>query len=362
MAASTSTAGDYRWDVFIHHSGVKLRKSLASHLHRRLLTHGLRVFLDLPELRQGEDLTSQINSAIRTARVHVAIFSPNYGRSKSCLNELVLMLEAGATIIPVYYLVNPVLMRPTDREDNGLYSEALQRHENSGTCIQTIESWRAALSCIADRIGFDLETYNGDEGILLDKVIETVLKKCKKATLNVFINHRGPDVKNTFASYLYHRLRYHGMQVFLDREELRGGDNLTSRIEDAIKSASVHVAIFSPRYAESLWCLKELDLMLQSGAPIIPVFYHVKPAELRWTTRVQSQLPWTKPKNGTYCEALHKLERKKRCDSYSVTNFTNALCRVANISGLDLETFKGDEGAMLEKLVEQLLELWKKQP
>jgi hypothetical protein len=192
----------------------------------------------------------------------------------------------------------------------------------------------------------------------LDKVVEAVLKKCEKPPLNVFINHRGPDVKKTFASYLYHRLRYHGMEVFLDQQELKGGDNLTSTILDAIRSASVHVAIFSPKYAESTWCLEELDLMLKSEAPIIPVFYHVKPAELRWT-QVKSKLWWRKVKTGAYAQALHKLESKKRRDSRTIENWKDNLSCVANISGLELEMFNGDEGALLEKLVERLLNLGK---
>jgi hypothetical protein len=41
--------------------------------------------------------------------------------------------------------------------------------------------------------------------------------------------------------------------------------------------------------------------MLESKAPIIPVFYHVKPAELRWT----------RGKKRSYAEALEKLTKRK---------------------------------------------------
>lgn len=352
MAASTSTAAapmEYKCDVFINHRGPDVKKTFASHLYRRLLSHGLTPFLDLPELHHGEDFASQIKSAITTARIHVAIFSPRYAESSWCLNELVLILETGATILPVYYGVRPYELR----RPQSVYGEAFAKHA-ARFDFENVERWRMGLSVIASTTGFDLEAYNGDEGLLLENLVETLLKKCEKPRLNVFINHRGPDVKNTFASYLYHRLRYHGMQVFLDREGLQGGDNLSSTIEAAIKSASVHVAVFSPRYAESVWCLKELVLMKDSGAPIIPVFYHVKPAELRWT-RVKSKLCWKKPTNRAYAQALQKLERKGRCDSSTIENWRDALSHVSDTSGLDLETFKGDEGALLEKLVERLL-------
>ncbi|GLJ30721.1 hypothetical protein SUGI_0608880 [Cryptomeria japonica] len=76
---------------------------------------------------------------------------------------------------------------------------------------------------------------------------------------DVFINHRGPDVKQTLATQLYNSLKEVGIQAFLDSEEKQLGDLFTSTIESAIKSASVHIAIFSKRYAESPWCLAELE-------------------------------------------------------------------------------------------------------
>jgi hypothetical protein len=149
----------------------------------------------------------------------------------------------------------------------------------------------------------------------------------------VFINHRGPDVKKTFASHLYRRLLSYGFRVFLDQDEMQEGENLTSQIEGAIATASVHVAIFSTRYAESKWCLDELLLMLKSGATIIPVFYHVKPSELRWTRG--------EGKSGVYAEALRRLEKKKRYEPNTVEKWREALSSVAEISGLELEACNG---------------------
>ncbi|KAH9288789.1 hypothetical protein KI387_032906, partial [Taxus chinensis] len=98
---------------------------------------------------------------------------------------------------------------------------------------------------------------------------------------DVFINHRGPDVKDTLATQLYNSLQQLGVRAFLDSEEKRHGDSFPSTIETAIRSASVQIAIVSKRYAESSWCLDELGLMLQSQSKIIPVFYGVEPWELR---------------------------------------------------------------------------------
>eukprot|EP00253_Pinus_taeda_P003101 PITA_03101 len=175
---------------------------------------------------------------------------------------------------------------------------------------------------------------------------------------DVFINHRGPDVKKTFASHLYRRLQSYGLRVFLDQPELQRGEYLTPQIEGAIGSASVHVAVFSSGYAESTWCLKELVLMLESNSPIVPVFYHVKPDELRWT-------------RGGYARALEGLakktstdpqtgEEKLRYDSSVIENWRNALFKAAGISGFELEACNGDEGELVDNVVEEVLKKVKK--
>lgn len=174
----------------------------------------------------------------------------------------------------------------------------------------------------------------------------------------MFISHRGPDTKKTFASHLYNRLCLHGLRVFLDDPELRRGDDLSVQIINAIRSASVHVAIFSRGYADSHWCLKELVEMLDTKAPIIPVFYHVKPDELRGTRGKEQR---------TYAEALDDLASKTDYDGQTplhdpskIQKWREALRQVANISGFELEGCNGDEGELLEKVVVEVLKRVKK--
>ncbi|GLJ33648.1 hypothetical protein SUGI_0676500 [Cryptomeria japonica] len=116
---------------------------------------------------------------------------------------------------------------------------------------------------------------------------------------DVFINHRGPDVKDTLALELYKSLENLEIRAFLDSKEKVLGDSFPSTIETAIHSAAVHIAIFSKGYAESPWCLTELVLMLQSKAKIIPVFYGVAPSALRHIEK------------GVYAKAFIEYENKK---------------------------------------------------
>ncbi|GLJ33676.1 hypothetical protein SUGI_0676770 [Cryptomeria japonica] len=104
---------------------------------------------------------------------------------------------------------------------------------------------------------------------------------------DVFINHRGPDVKQTLATELYNSLGQIGIRAFLDSEEKEFGNYFPFTIETAIGSAKVHIAIFSKRYAESAWCLAELVLLLQSEAKIIPVFYKVEAREGRYLEKLR---------------------------------------------------------------------------
>lgn len=117
---------------------------------------------------------------------------------------------------------------------------------------------------------------------------------------DVFINHRGPDVKLTLATQLYNSLEQSGIRAFLHSEEKELGNSFPSIIETAICFAYLHIAIFSRKYAESPWCLAELVLMLESEAKIIPVFYQVEPWELRHIEK------------GVYADAFIKYEEKGR--------------------------------------------------
>jgi len=222
---------------------------------------------------------------------------------------------------------------------------------------------------------------------------------------DVFINHSGTDVKKTIANHIYLQLKQQGLAVFWDQRELHGGENRTPQIVGAIRTASVHVAIFSPRHAESSWCFKELEQMLESGSTIIPVFYKVEPSDLRWTrggdqdyARTVSILlcmlvlciplsifvrillciplciiPWTLGENGVYARDLRRLQKmttfdpqtnktKPRYDSDTIEKWRKALSDVSEISGFELNACNGDEGQLVDEVVQQVLKKVRRPP
>ncbi|KAG0606229.1 hypothetical protein M758_9G124200 [Ceratodon purpureus] len=148
---------------------------------------------------------------------------------------------------------------------------------------------------------------------------------------DVFLNHRGPDTKKGFVIPLEQQLREEGISAFLDRHDIQPGDNLIENIKLSIKSADLHIAIFSRNYAHSTYCLEELDQMYQmSQKSLIPVFYDVKPEHVRRPLQ----------QGGPFEEAFKKHE--KREDSENVQRWVRALQNVAEIKGFDRSEYSDD--------------------
>ncbi|GLJ45652.1 hypothetical protein SUGI_0960930 [Cryptomeria japonica] len=170
----------------------------------------------------------------------------------------------------------------------------------------------------------------------------------KKLPYDVFINHRGPDVKHTLAVTLYNTLSAMGLRVFLDKEELKLGDYLPKEIEEAMHSALLHIAIFSQNYAQSPWCLAELSYMLKTGTQIIPIFYHLQPGDIRH-------------EKGMYADAFSRHKKKGRYSSEKIQEWKNAVNRVSYNVGEILNN-KDDEGRLVKNIVNRVLKVIKNVP
>ncbi|KAG0607530.1 hypothetical protein M758_8G035600 [Ceratodon purpureus] len=160
---------------------------------------------------------------------------------------------------------------------------------------------------------------------------------------DVFLNHRGPDVKAGFIAHLDEAFRGAGLNPFLDKESLRKGDPAFTSIDAALKVAKVHVAVVSKGYADSKYCLSELVDMLRSGKPVIPVYYEVEPAQLRWV------------ENGPFKDAFEKYKRKRTPEQ--VQEWTLALRHLADITGFCFRSsdYSGDEAQLKREVVDAVL-------
>ncbi|CAK9224471.1 unnamed protein product [Sphagnum troendelagicum] len=154
---------------------------------------------------------------------------------------------------------------------------------------------------------------------------------------DVFLNHRGPDVKDTFVAHLNDALCAAGFHPFLDAKSLIKGKHPYNSINEALSGVGVHVAIFSKGYAESKYCLDELHDMLESGKLILPVFYGVEVEHLR------------RPYDGPFAAGLRK--HKKRGRHQDVERWETALAKVADLQGFRLAEFNGDEAQLKRRIV-----------
>lgn len=155
-------------------------------------------------------------------------------------------------------------------------------------------------------------------------MLNKVERKPVEIAPQVFINHSGPNVYMTLASLIDNRLKICGLRIFQDNKEIHTGDTLSTSILSAIRTASLHVVIFSQCYAESRQCLDELTWIFRSSprSKIIPVFCDVEPADLRYIH------------SGRYALAFQKHLHSGKVAREVVDTWKTALRQASDISGL----------------------------
>lgn len=280
----------YNYDVFISHRGPEVKNTFAGYLYRDLYAHGLQPFLDREELQAGEYIDPQIEGAIESAYVHIVILSPGFADSRWCLDELLLMLKkTGDIIIPVFYKVKPSEPRWAN---DGRYAQALTKHERTGRYKrQTLESWRNALKVVSYRVGFELDTYNGDEVKLLEKVVGCVLKHRRKAALQ----------EATYATSLPVLQKNSGLLTNLRVLNLSGCGSLQTLSHSLecftnLETLNISECASLQKLPESLASLKNLKLLNLRGCKRLRAL----PDSLGHLTKLQTL-------DLSYCESLESL-------------------------------------------------------
>ena len=73
------------------------------------------------------------------------------------------------------------------------------------------------------------------------------------------------------AEYISQVLRSRGLDIWVDTGELRIGDNLAASVQKAIENADFFVALLSPEYFASPWCIRELEAAAENETKILPI-------------------------------------------------------------------------------------------
>ncbi|CAI0396576.1 unnamed protein product [Linum tenue] len=159
---------------------------------------------------------------------------------------------------------------------------------------------------------------------------------------DVFISFRGSDVRDTFLSHLYSYLERHKkFAVYKDYSDLKRGEEISPSLLDAIERSACYIAIFSPNYADSPWCLDELvrilDCCQRYGRRVVPVFYGgVDPSHVENQTGSYRKLP------------------KGEADG-KIRSWRAALTKAAAISGFDSRVTR-PESKLIEEICRAVLQ------
>ncbi|XP_031380503.1 TMV resistance protein N-like isoform X2 [Punica granatum] len=138
----------------------------------------------------------------------------------------------------------------------------------------------------------------------------------------VFLSFRGPDSRQGLADVLYSDMKTAGIRVFRDDDELDIGDEI-GKILPAIGSSKICVPIFSSTFAESAWCLREVERMVEFKKEIMPIFYTATPEDV---------------KLGTELFKKELREHEKKHGKEQVKKWEEALKVVARIKGREVKT------------------------
>ncbi|KAL4574275.1 hypothetical protein LXL04_021103 [Taraxacum kok-saghyz] len=82
----------------------------------------------------------------------------------------------------------------------------------------------------------------------------------KVGKYHVFLSFRGEDTRKTFVDHLYTALVQNGIYTYKDDETLPRGDSIGPSLMNAIEESQIAVIVFSKNYANSTWCLDELEV------------------------------------------------------------------------------------------------------
>ncbi|KAI4385127.1 hypothetical protein MLD38_003186 [Melastoma candidum] len=248
--------------------------------------------------------------AIKDSWIAIIVVSKSYAYSRRCLEELATITECenrGELIVRlVFHEVDP--------------QEATQMAPSSIAGIQEIDTgtmkrWMG-VPPDEERMPDCLWDDDRDEAKLGRRIVEFVeaalittfkdkswtcmLRSHEQSDLDddddgrydVFLSFRGTDCRQNIVSHLYNALDQKGIRTFMDEGELEAGEKI-SEILEALKRSSMAIVVFSKNYAESAWCLNELELMMNQKEKgrfwVIPIFYRVTPGEVRLGNKCDGQ-------------------------------------------------------------------------
>uniref|UniRef100_A0A7N2MP37 ADP-ribosyl cyclase/cyclic ADP-ribose hydrolase n=1 Tax=Quercus lobata TaxID=97700 RepID=A0A7N2MP37_QUELO len=201
--SSSSSSKRGKYDVFLSFRGEDTRKKFTDHLYRALEQKGISTFRDDEKLKRGTSIAPELLKAIEESRFAVIILSRDYASSKWCLIELTKIVECmektGLVVLPVFHYVDPSDVR----NHRGTFAEAFDKHQESfKDNMRNIETWKAALTKVADLAGWDLK--DKYESKVIQEIIGRICPELYHKFSSVYEDLVGMDsrVEEMLGSYL----------------------------------------------------------------------------------------------------------------------------------------------------------------
>ncbi|XP_020528682.1 TMV resistance protein N-like [Amborella trichopoda] len=158
--------------------------------------------------------------------------------------------------------------------------------------------------------------------------------------MEVFLNFCDEDTGKSFTSHLNRVLIDSGISTFFFPSILQ---QQPRDIQRAIEKCEVFIAIFSPNYASSFFCLDQLSYFLslpRRSRFILPVFYDVEPSHVRW-------------QSGLFEEAFVDHRNKNGFDEETVQKWRKALKEFASLSRWEMKNYR-TEANLVNELVKHV--------
>ena len=157
-SSSSSSSRRCKYKVFLSFRGEDTRTKFTDHLYTSLKQKGICIFRDNEKLKRGIFIAPELFKAIEESRFAIIILSKDYASSRWCLIELAKIVECmektQLVVLPVFHYVDPSHVR----NQRGTFVEAFAKHEEHlKDNIVNIQTWKAALTKVADLAGWDLK-------------------------------------------------------------------------------------------------------------------------------------------------------------------------------------------------------------
>ncbi|KEH23576.1 disease resistance protein (TIR-NBS-LRR class) [Medicago truncatula] len=164
---------------------------------------------------------------------------------------------------------------------------------------------------------------------------------------DVFLSFRGDDTHAKFISHLYTALENAGIYVFRGDDEIQRGDQVSVSLLQAIGQSRISIIVLSRNYANSRWCMLELENIMGNsrtqGMVVVPVFYKIDPTEVR-------------NQSGRFGEDFESLLLRMSVDTHKFSNWRRALAEVRGTTGVVIINSR-NESEDIRKIVDHVTNL-----